>query len=132
MILTSPRFLAPLWTLLIVVGLTLPGSRLPDSSLLEFDKLIHGGLFLVLTILWLAALSRASFGPAFAVLTIILAFSVLSELYQGWLPFGRHADFLDSAADAVGAVLGFLVWVPLRQRLERWAERGRRESVQKR
>lgn len=132
MLLTSPRLLAPLWTLLIIVGLTLPGSQLPGSSLLAYDKLIHGALFFVLTLLWLAALSRAQWGPAIAVFTVVLAFSVLSELYQGWLPFGRHADFLDSAADAMGALIGFVIWIPLRYRLESWAERGRKESVQKR
>ncbi len=130
MFLTSPRFLAVLWTMLIMVGLTLPGSQLPQSSLLEFDKLIHGGLFLVLTLLWLVAISKGEVGPGVAVLTIILAFSVLSELYQGWLPFGRHADFLDSAADAAGAVIGFVVWLPLRDRLNRWSERGRGRSVE--
>ncbi|MDE2995592.1 MAG: VanZ family protein [Bacteroidota bacterium] len=132
MLLTSPRLLAPLWTLAILVGLTLPGSQLPDSFLLEYDKIIHGLLFFVLTLLWLAAFSRAKWGSALAVFTVILAFSVLSELYQAWLPFGRHADFLDSAADAFGALIGLGVWIPLRHHLESWAERGRKASVQKR
>lgn len=132
MVLFSPRVLAPLWTILIFIGLSLPGSRLPDSSVLEFDKLIHFGLFFVLTLLWLAAISRGRIGPGLAVLTIILAFSVLSELYQAWLPFGRTADFLDSAADALGAVTGFLLWLPLRHHLLTWSERSRHQSVEKR
>lgn len=132
MILTSPRLLAPLWTLLIIIGLTLPGSQLPESSLLEYDKLIHGVLFFVLTILWLAAVSKAQWGPAVTVFSLILAFSVFSELYQEWLPFGRHADYLDSVADAFGAFLGLLFWLPLRYRLESWAERSRNRPDQKR
>lgn len=132
MVLFSPRFLAPLWTLLIIVGLSLPGSRLPDSSLLEYDKLIHGGLFFILTVLWLAAASRGRVDAGVAILVVILAFSVLSELYQAWLPFGRHADFLDSAADAFGALAGFATWFLVRQRLEAWSERSRKPSIQKR
>jgi VanZ family protein len=132
MLLTSPRLLAPAWTLLIIVGLTLPGSQIPDSPLLQLDKLVHGVLFFVLTVLWLSALSEAEWGPAIAVFTVILAFSVITELYQGWLPFGRHADFLDAAADAIGALIGLGIWIPLRHRLESWAQRGRKVSVQKR
>ena len=131
MSLTSPRTLAILWSGLILVGLTVPGSSLPSARLFEFDKLIHGGLFLVLTLLWLAATSRGHSGKGIGVLTVVLAFSVLSELYQGWLPFDRTPDFLDSAADATGAVIGFLIWLPLRHRLDRWSERSRKASVQK-
>jgi len=132
MVLFSPRFLALLWTLLIIVGLSLPGSRLPDSSMLEYDKLVHGVLFFVLTVLWLAAASRGRLDAGLAILVVILAFSVLSELYQGWLPFGRHADFLDSAADAFGALAGFATWFLMRHHLEVWSERSRKISVEKR
>jgi len=131
MVLFSPRVLAPLWTILIFVALSLPGSSLPDTAVLEYDKLAHFGLFFILTILWLAAITRGNVGPGAAVLTIILAFSILSELYQGWLPFGRTADFLDSAADAAGAVAGFVLWLPLRNWLQSWSERSRPGSVQK-
>ena len=99
---------------------------------MEYDKLAHGGLFFVLTILWLAAASRSRLGSGVAILTVILAFSVLSELYQAWLPFGRHADFMDSAADAFGAVAGFSVWLFARTHLEKWSERSRKNPVEKR
>lgn len=132
MSLFSPRVLAPLWSILILIGLSLPGSSLPDSSLLEFDKVIHFILFFVLTILWLSAISHGKVGPGLAVLTFMLAFSVLSELYQEWLPFGRTADLMDSAADAFGAMSGFLLWLPLRHHLLSWSERSRTQSVQKR
>ncbi|MDA0874280.1 MAG: VanZ family protein [Bacteroidetes bacterium] len=125
MSLLSPRVLALVWTLCIVVGLTLPGSALPSARLFEFDKLIHAGLFLVLALLWLSAFSRGRVDKGLAILAIILAFSVFTELYQGWLPFGRRADMLDAAADSVGATIGFIVWLPLRRRLETWAERSR-------
>lgn len=127
----SPRFLALVWTACIVVGLTLPGSAMPISGLFEFDKLIHLGLFLVLALLWLPALSGGRIDRGMAILAVILAFSVVSEIYQGILPFGRQADMLDAAADSVGAVAGFVIWLPLRARMQRWAERTRQASVQK-
>lgn len=127
----SPRLLALIWTACIVVGLTLPGSAMPSNRLWEFDKIIHAGLFFVLTLLWLSALTRGRLDRGLAVLAVILAFSVLTELYQGMLPFGRQADMLDAAADSVGAAIGFVLWVPLRQGMDRWSERTRRPSVQK-
>lgn len=127
----SPRLLALIWTACIVVGLTLPGSAMPSTRLWEFDKLIHAGLFFVLILLWLPALTRGRLDRGLGVLAVILAFSVLTELYQGMLPFGRQADMLDAAADSVGAAIGFVLWVPLRKAMDRWSERTRRRSVQK-
>jgi VanZ family protein len=127
----SPRVLALVWTACIVVGLTLPGTALPSTNLWEFDKLIHAGLFFVLTLLWLSALTRGRLDRGMAVLAVILAFSVLTELYQGMLPFGRQADMLDAAADSAGAVVGFALWFPARKLMDRWSERTRHPSVQK-
>ncbi|MDE2996326.1 MAG: VanZ family protein [Bacteroidota bacterium] len=125
----SPRTLATLWSVLIAIGLTLPGSALPGASLFEYDKLVHGALFLVLALLWLAAGSRGRLDRGLGIFAIILAFSVITELYQGMLPFDRHPDMYDSAADAIGAVIGFGLWLPLRARLDRWSERSRRAPV---
>jgi VanZ family protein len=132
MVFFSPRLLAPLWTLLILVALSLPGGRLPDASLLEYDKAVHFIMFFVLTILWLAALYRGAMGRAWGILLVILAFSVLSELYQSWLPFNRSADVVDAAADAAGALTGFLLWLASRDYLRAWSERKRTASVENR
>ena len=127
----SPRVLAVLWTTFILVGLTLPGSTFPQSRLLEFDKLVHLVLFMVLALLWLPALSRGRFDRGLAILSMLVAFSILTEIYQGLLPFGRQADMLDAAADAVGALVGFVVWLIARRPLSNWEERTRRETVEK-
>lgn len=127
----SPRVLAVLWTTFILVGLTLPGSTFPQSRLLELDKLVHLVLFMVLALLWLPALSRGRFDRGLAILSMLVAFSVLTEIYQGLLPFGRQADMLDAAADAVGALVGFVAWLMARRPLSNWEERTRRETVEK-
>jgi len=118
----SPFRLAVLWTLLIMVALTIPGSSIPDSNILQLDKLIHASLFLVLTLLWLAALSQGSLLRGMIILAAILAYAVLTELYQEVMPIRRSADLLDSLADAVGALLAFLLWIAPRKALERWRQ----------
>jgi len=117
--------------MLILVALSLPGKSLPDTSLLNYDKAAHFILFFVLTLLWLAATYRGSMGRAWSVLALILAFSGVSEVYQSWLPFERSADVVDAAADAVGALAGFLLWFPFRIPLRRWSERKAVTSVEK-
>ena len=66
-----------------------------------------------------------------AILSMLVAFSVLTEIYQGILPFGRQADMLDAAADAMGALVGFVVWLIARRPLSIWEERTRKETVEK-
>jgi len=103
-------WLAILWTVLIVIGLTIPGGALPYGSLWEFDKLIHFGLFLVLTVLWLEAMAFGRISRSIMILALIVAFSFLSEVYQQLLPFERTADIFDAVADSIGAGVGFVIW----------------------
>jgi len=103
-------WLAPVWTILIIIALSVPGKSLPSVSILDFDKYIHAGLFFVLTILWLAALADRTALRAIVIVSLIILFSFASELYQEMLPFDRTADIFDAIADSVGALVGFAFW----------------------
>jgi len=118
----SPFRLAVLWTLLIMVALTIPGGSIPDSNILQLDKLIHASLFLVLTLLWLVALSQGSLMRGIVILATIVVYAVLTEVYQEVMPIGRSADMLDSLADAAGAIIAFLLWIAPRKAMERWRQ----------
>ena len=98
------------WTILIVALLTVPGKSIPSSSVLEFDKLAHAGLFLILTLLWLFALSEDRISRALTIVGAIVLFSFASEWYQELLPFERTGELLDAVADTAGALLGFAIW----------------------
>jgi VanZ family protein len=103
-------WMAPAWTFLIIVLLTIPGSSIPSTGLFEFDKFAHAGLFFVLTVLWLAALANRNASKAIGIVFVIVLFSFLSEWYQQLLPFDRTADVFDAIADTVGALLGLSFW----------------------
>jgi VanZ family protein len=104
------RVLAICWTLLILAGLSIPGSELPDVSVLRFDKLVHFGIFFVLGLLWMHALPAP---PARRALWVVLAgalYAVATELIQGMLPFDRQPDPLDVVADVAGLVVAVVVY----------------------
>ncbi|WP_412063644.1 VanZ family protein [Rubrivirga sp. IMCC45206] len=100
----KPLTLAVLWTVLVVVGLSIPGEAVPPREMLPFaaDKWVHAGMFLGIGALWLQALP----GRTWAVLVGGLVFAVASEIWQSIPMIGRYSDPLDVAADAVGLVVG--------------------------
>ena len=82
-------------------GVALPPGR-------NVDKLLHAGAYGVLS--WLAAwaltrgrLRAATWRALLAAWLISAAYGATDELHQFFVP-GRHADLLDLAADALGAL----------------------------
>ncbi|MFO0583586.1 MAG: VanZ family protein [Anaeromyxobacter sp.] len=84
-----------------------PVPSLP-AWLLEHDKVIHAGLFgLLAFLLRLALAARAGTARRawLAAWGLAVAWGVLDELHQSFIP-GRDADVKDALADAAGAALG--------------------------
>lgn len=95
--------LAGLWTLLIFIGCTLPGSDLPPVHVFEhFDKLVHFTFFGVFQLLWVAAV-----GPRWIWICVLLAigYGFYLEFYQAHYVKGRSFDVWDGIADSLGALL---------------------------
>ena len=114
---TQYQWLAVLWTAAILGGLSLPPSSLsPVQTLLSFDKLIHAVLFGVFGLLWMrvlcppdaagAALRRRG-GQLFAAGGL---FAGGTEVYQHVIPVRRMSDPYDALADAVGLLIGILLY----------------------
>lgn len=96
------RWPAIVWTILIVLACTLPGKSLPNAPILGFDKIVHVGMFVGWTSLWLLLFPKSRF---FLVL-LGIAFGIFLEFYQQWLPFNRTFDWWDAAADGLGVMVG--------------------------
>ncbi|MCA1710726.1 MAG: VanZ family protein [Actinobacteria bacterium] len=104
MLLTDRRTAA--FTAVVLISLVvLFAPRTPsEQGIPHIDKLVHGTLFLAL-----AVTTRWRFGPRLAGLVAVLAYAAASELVQQrWLA-QRDGDVKDFAADAVGALLGWLL-----------------------
>lgn len=112
------RLLAALWTVGILVALTLPAGSMPDTQTTGMDKLVHGVLFAGFGVLWLRGLCPPDTehlstyfrwrGGLFFVAGIL--FAVGTELYQQLLPLERVADPYDVTADLLGFVVAFVAY----------------------
>ena len=60
---------------------------------------------------------------ALLTIAVILLYGVLDELHQTLIP-GRSAEFLDWAADAIGAICGVLIISSLLKKFKKEAEKG--------
>ena len=92
-------------SILILVAVLLPGSKIPDVGFSGIDKLAHFTLFY----LWSLAVRfdfNHNFKWAFAFL-IGLLFSYLTEVLQLFVE-GRAYDIYDMVTDTVGLSIGLL------------------------
>ena len=109
---SSRALLASAWTFVILALCLVPShwlpvteARLPSSHLLlPLDKIVHSGMFAVLSVLWMRVMPTWRWTAQ--VLVGGLALAILTELGQGLPMIGRDPDRLDALADAVGMCAG--------------------------
>jgi VanZ family protein len=105
----NPRHLAIGWTFLILVLLSIPGKDLPQVDFVGIDKPVHAALFFVFTVLWSRVFRRGRLRNLILAMCLAVSFAVLSELYQGILPWERTPDRFDVLANWIGTALAFAV-----------------------
>ena len=95
------------WTLLLFILLSIPSTEIPETGIEWADKVAHLGSFLLLGWLWMWALNGR-----FVTRILLFAggFAVLSEGYQGLLPWERSPDIYDALFNIVGLILGILLY----------------------
>ena len=114
--LAPPRALSRgVFAVVVLVSLAVlfaPGRDVPPSPY-GVDKLVHGGLFLAL------ALSGSWAGIRRNLLAVLLVYAAASELIQTIPALQRDGSIGDWLADAVGVLLGLLLWSVLTRRRTR-------------
>ena len=115
--LLSKKFPARLWTLFILILMTIPGNMLPKEEktfIPNLDKLVHATLFGSFVFLWsiyyATRKEKNNHSDSRFILILIIAclYGVATELMQKYLIPNRDYDIYDIMADCIGAVLGFL------------------------
>lgn len=85
-----------------------------NTAVPPWDKLVHFGVFSILTFGLRAWLVRL---PWYVVMLLVTAIGASDELHQHYVP-GRYPGWDDLAADAAGAVFACLLW-PVFERIIR-------------
>lgn len=115
----SPRlywWLAAVWTLIMLIGCTIPNQNVPELITTWHDKWLHILIFVPFGLLWVASGYRPRW-----VLVAGIAYGALIEIIQYLLPINRLAEWGDLLADVLGLLLGLAlgrIWV-------RWLQRSR-------
>jgi len=104
------KFAFLIWTIIIIVGLSIPGQSLPKSSIIGIDKIVHVSMFFVWMVLALHSFRWTTKRTIFRIFIIGCIFAVTSELYQQSFIPNRLADVWDVAADVLGLVLAIGLW----------------------
>jgi VanZ family protein len=109
----TKKWLAVGWFLLTTLLLAMPGNALPKTNLVNipnFDKIVHVGLFAVLTFLALYALNQPTFRKKTVVGLMAIIYGTIMEYVQLHLVAYRSFEGIDIVADAIGAIMGVLVF----------------------
>ena len=109
----SARVLAILWTLLIFVLCLIPGSSFPRVDIPLVDKWAHVILFGVFAFLWLCGYPSRNLRFLIIILIVTAFFGWLVEYIQGNWVKNRSQDHMDTLADAIGGIVGVLVFAGL-------------------
>lgn len=105
------RWLAIVWTVIMLIGCLTPHSELPDELVNWNDKAQHIAIFALFTLLWRLA------GLKFITAALVgFLFGALIEVLQYVLPINRSADWADLFADSIGVIVGMLL-VPIAQKV---------------
>ena len=102
--LLNSKYTAISWTVLIFILCTLPSEHLPKNN----DKMSHFIAFAGLSFFWFFQSSK------YLIIILLSAFyGIAIEFWQRILPqsFHRSFDWFDALADAMGSLIGYVIWV---------------------
>jgi len=121
--LTIKNFLPGIiWFFVILVLICIPGDEIPQPrgwfewiNLIQFDKLVHSGIFAVLTFLFIRPVARAGFSKKiqwnyFLFISLMACiWGLTTELIQKFFIPTRRFDLIDWTADSIGVLLALLL-----------------------
>ena len=97
------------FTILIIVGSSIPGNSMPSNYFFKSDKLLHILEYFIFGYLLLTSLYNKSIYPFYLTLFIGIAFAFTDEIYQSTV-YGRFSSFYDVIADIIGLILSIIFY----------------------
>ena len=89
----------------------MPSDNTPKFSglgIYHIDKIVHFGMYAVLTYLCLMALDKLSKRNIILTLVLITLYSIAIEYIQFAMKLGRHFDIWDIMANFIGVMIAFI------------------------
>lgn len=115
-------FPAIIWSIIILLATLTPGEQLPKTpDVIGFDKLIHVGLFLILTFLWNRVGNKEKYLEIVKkkiitnYLVFGIVFAILVEYLQKYVP-NRSFDYWDMIANLSGGTIGTICFYILQRK----------------
>lgn len=103
-LLIQSKYTAIFWTVLIFILCTLPSENLPKNN----DKISHFIAFAGFTFFWFFQSQKY-----WLIILVGAIYGISIEFWQAILPksFHRGFDWYDALADAVGGIIGYLIYL---------------------
>lgn len=111
--------LAIIWTVLITVASLVSSSAIPKVNLLWNDKIVHFLFYLVFVVLWSFANVKSYLKMKYDLLIVVFAifYGIIIEVFQSVLTKTREADLFDAFANSLGAIVGFVGFLIVKNKI---------------
>lgn len=118
-----------LWATIVFIISSFPGNkvdRVPFLDIPHIDKVIHAGMYFILSFSFLFEINKNSFYQSLklrlSVIVIILAVSygIILEILQSFLFVNRSGDFYDFLANSIGCIMALFSFRYLNKRLQHY------------
>ncbi|MFT3909105.1 MAG: VanZ family protein [Ferruginibacter sp.] len=109
------------WFFVVLTLICLPGEDIPQPrgwfewmNLIQFDKLVHSGIFALLAYLFIRPIARAGYskeviwGYILKICFTTCIWGLTTELIQKFFIPTRQFDLVDWAADSIGALIALI------------------------
>ena len=104
------------WLLVILILSGYPGHKVPKAPFIQFDKLVHTVIYSILSMLMLFAYSKQYKDMEkrnYLVIKIVLFgifYGGFMEILQHYIFINRSGNWYDFTANALGAIMGVLIY----------------------
>lgn len=107
---------AYIWAAIIFAACLIPGRDVPSLTIFQYDKLVHFGIFALLSFLFLLQMKQPTLKKrGLYTFLACTAYGYFVEIMQGsGITEGRAFDHLDALADGIGAILGVLIFFAMK------------------